>query len=240
VGSFVWMRLLESTAQRYDRGIGLLSGGRMADVYRRIAALTTADAFSPRVLDIGCGTGGVSLACAARGATVVGIDVNAAMLEVAQRKAMRAGAAGPVTWLELGAMEIEDRFGPATFEAVVACLSFSEMTPDEQTYVLEVARTRLRPGGRLVVADEVVPRGTVRRALYGLRRWSLALLVYALTQTTTRPVAELPGRVRAAGFLDVVVERMWGDAFCIVRARAPAGSGRADGAHAAGARGADA
>lgn len=225
MASFVWMRLLESTAQRYDRGIGLLSGGRMADVHQRIAELATSDVSSAHLLDIGCGTGGVALACAARGATVTGIDMNAAMLEVARRKAVAAGSDGLVTWLELGAMEIEDRFGPACFDGAVACLSFSEMAPDVQAYVLEVVRSRLRPAGRLVIADEVVPRGALRRVRYALRRWPLAVLAYLLTQTTTTPLEGLPQRVRAAGFVAVDEQRLWGDAFCIVRACAPGADG---------------
>lgn len=227
MSSFVWMRLLESTAHRYDRGIALLSGGRIVQAYRRLAELATADAGSPQVLDIGCGTGGVALACAARGAWVSGIDANAAMLEVARSKPTPAGAPTAVTWLELDAMELEDRFAEASFDAVVACLSFSEMAPDVQTYVLAVVRSRLRPGGRLAIADEVVPRGALRRALHALRRWPLAALTYLLTQTTTRPVRDLPARVREAGFVDVAEERLWGDAFAIVRATAPEPRGSA-------------
>lgn len=225
--SFVWMRLLESTAERYDRGIELLSRGRIGSVHRRLAELATADAVGARVLDLGCGTGGVALACAARGARVVGIDANAAMLEVARAKPTPDAAAAPVAWLELDAMELEDRFPPASFDAVASCLAFSEMAEDTQTYVLEVARTRLVAGGRLLIADEVVPEPAPRRVLHALRRWPLALLTYLLTQTTTRPVRALPARVRAAGFVEVVEERLWGDAFCIVRARAPGGEGRA-------------
>jgi demethylmenaquinone methyltransferase/2-methoxy-6-polyprenyl-1,4-benzoquinol methylase len=244
MSSFAWMKVLESTAGRYDRGIRMLSGGRIDAVYRRIAEIATADAAGAtrsghgpsgagaRVLDIGCGTGGVALACVALGADVVGIDRNAAMLEMACEKALPANS-GRVVWLELGAMEIEDRFAPASFDTVVSCLAFSEMASEEQAYVLEVARTRLAPGGRLVVADEVAPRSAWRRAWHAVRRWPVALLAFLLTQATTRPVEGLPARVRAAGFVDVEQERLWGDAFFILRARAPGGSERVG----AGARG---
>ncbi len=237
VSSFAWMKVLESAARRYDRGIRMLSGGRIDAVYRRIAEIATAEAaggtrsgrgpsrVGPRVLDIGCGTGGVALACAALSADVVGIDRNAGMLEVARGKALPA-TTGRVAWLELGAMEMEDRFAPASFDAVVSCLAFSEMAPEEQVYVLGAARTRLAPGGRLVVADEVVPRRAWRRVLHAVRRWPVALLAFLLTQATTRPVEGLRARVRSAGFVDVEQERLWGDAFCILRARAPGGSER--------------
>ncbi len=66
MSSFVWMKFLESAPERYDLGIRMLTGGRIAEAYERIAALAAAP--GKRILDIGCGTGGVSLACAARGA----------------------------------------------------------------------------------------------------------------------------------------------------------------------------
>ncbi|MEJ2289382.1 MAG: class I SAM-dependent methyltransferase [Deinococcales bacterium] len=225
MGSFAWMRVLESSAERYDRGIRWLSRGRMDEVYRDVAEAATSGRAAARVLDIGCGTGGLTLACAARGARVVGIDRNAGMLAVARAKPLPAGARGTVRWLELGAAEIEDAFVPGSFDAVVACLAFSEMTDDEQGYVLEVARTRLVAGGRLILADEVRPRQAWQRAWHAVRRWPVAGLAYLLTQTGTRPVEGLPERVRHAGFVEVREERRWGDAFAIVYSRAPAATG---------------
>lgn len=235
MSSFVWMRVLESTAERYDRGLRWLSGGRIDEVYRDVADAAIAGRAAARVLDVGCGTGGVALACAELGARVVGVDRNADMLAVARAKPLPAAASGTVLWVELGALEIEDRFGPGSFEAVVSCLAFSEMSDAEQAYVLSVALTRLVPGGRLVVADEVPARGVWRRVVRAVVRQPLAWLVWLLTQATTRPVTGLPGKVRAAGFLEVHEERRWGGSFAIVRALAPAGP--TGGSAAAGASG---
>lgn len=82
MGSFVWMKVLESAPERYDRGIQMLSGDHIGEVYARVAELGAGP--GARVLDIGCGTGGVSLCCAAREATVTGVDFDAGMLEVAR------------------------------------------------------------------------------------------------------------------------------------------------------------
>jgi len=177
-----------------------------------------------RILDIGCGTGALSIACAARGATVVGIDINAGMLEVARAKSPPPGGGGRVEWLELGAVEIEDRFGEAVFDAIVSCLMFSELAPQEQSYVLRIARSRLKPGGMLVLADEVLPSTVIGRLWHRLSRWPLALVTYVLTQTTTRPVRDLAVRVREAGFAAVKETRLWGGTFAIVAATAKEGS----------------
>ncbi len=98
------MKVLESTPERYDRGIRLLSRGRIDDVCRRVAALASGP--GRRVLDIGCGTGAVSLACAALGVRVIAIDSNAgsAWLICADSKGMDvwcAAGGGPLTHHEI-------------------------------------------------------------------------------------------------------------------------------------------
>jgi ubiquinone/menaquinone biosynthesis C-methylase UbiE len=213
MSSFVWMKILESAPHRYDRGLRILSGGRIGQVYDRIATLVAAP--GRKILDIGCGTGALTLACAARGADVTGIDIDASMLEVARDKP--APKSGRVTFLELGAAEIEDRFGKGSFDAATACLAMSEMSPDEQDYVLHVVFSRLAPGGMMVIGDETSPAGRIARLAYFLWRLPLAAVTYLLTQATTRPVGDLAQRLRQAGFSDVKEERMWSGAFVIVQ-----------------------
>jgi demethylmenaquinone methyltransferase/2-methoxy-6-polyprenyl-1,4-benzoquinol methylase len=217
MSTFAWMRFLESSPERYDRGIRMLSRGRIDDVYQRIASAVAAP--GRRVLDIGCGTGGVTLACAARGAHVVGVDIDAGMLEVARKKSVPTN--GDVEWMELGVAEITDHFEPATFDAVVSCLVFSELSAQEQTYALKVALSVLVPGGEVVIADEILPRGALRRGLHRLRRAPRHALTYLLTQTTTRPVRGLARSMTAAGFVEVEEESLWSDTFVVARAVKP-------------------
>jgi ubiquinone/menaquinone biosynthesis C-methylase UbiE len=217
MSTYVYMKVLESAPERYDRGIHRLSGGTIGSIYERIAERVAAP--GRRVLDVGCGTGGVALACAARGAHVVGIDVNPGMLSVARDKAARRRPAPDVDWIELGAMELEDRFAPDTFDAVASCLAFSELSPDERAYVLRVALRLLHPGGSLVIADEVPPRRRAARVWRRMRRLPVVLATWALTQTSTHPVEGLADAVRAAGFADVVEERLGRDDFAIVSGR---------------------
>jgi demethylmenaquinone methyltransferase/2-methoxy-6-polyprenyl-1,4-benzoquinol methylase len=218
VSSYVFMKVLESSAGRYDRGMRWLSRGRIARVYAAIAERVAAPEL--RILDLGCGTGEVALACAARGAEVVGIDRSADMLAVARSKSLPFGARGSVEWLQLGVAEIEDRFEPSSFDAVTGCLVFSELSSDEQEYALAVALTRLRPGGDLVLADEVVPESTRHRVAHRLTRLPLALITYLATQTTTRAVRGLAEAVEGAGFALIEEHRPW-PAFAIIHACRP-------------------
>ncbi len=210
------MKFLESAPERYDRGIQLLSRGRIADIYERIAEFAASP--GKRVLDVGCGTGNVALACAARGAHVVAIDSNAGMLEVARAKPVPIGCVGDIEWLELGLAEIEDRFGETTLDAIVFCLVFSELSPDEQAYALDIARSRLMLGGHLVIADETLPSSKPQRAWYRLRRLPLVAATYLLTQASTRPIEYLADRIRSAGFGQVEETRLWKDTLVIVHA----------------------
>jgi len=213
MSSFVWMKVLESTPERYDRGIRWLSRGRIDEVYEEIARRTAVP--GRRVLDIGCGTGAVSLACARRGAQVLGIDIDAGMLEVARTKQVPPG--GSVEWRELGVAELLDAFAENAFGAVVSCLAMSELSPDEQTYALSAARRLLEPGGVLVLADEVMPTG-VGGLLHRAISFPLTAATYVMTQTTTRPVRDIAARVRAAGFVNIREERRWGGSFSIIEA----------------------
>ncbi|MGB8224754.1 MAG: corrinoid protein-associated methyltransferase CpaM [Polyangiales bacterium] len=223
MSSFVWMKFLESAPERYDRGIRLLSRGRIGNVYEQIATLAASP--GKRVLDLGCGTGGVALACAARGAHVVAIDSNAEMLEIARRKATRVDRGADVEWLELGIAEVQDRFGEAAFDSIVSCLVFSELSADEQSYALDIARSRLVPAGHLVIADETLPSSKAQRAWHYLRRLPMSIATYVLTQTTTQPVELLADKIRDAGFQRVEETRLWGNTFVIVHAmRGEAGS----------------
>jgi ubiquinone/menaquinone biosynthesis C-methylase UbiE len=215
MSSFAFMKVLESSPNRYDRGIKILSRGRITEVYLKIAEMVAAP--EKRILDIGCGTGNVSLACAARGATVIGVDSNAEMLEVARSKAKKAGLEDKVEWLELGVAEIAGKINERSLDAAVSCLAFSELTPDEQTYTLSTVYSFLKPGGAIVIADEVVPEGSFNRFRHRLVRFPLVFVTYILTQTTTRPINNPSALLQKARFANMETTSMW-SSFVIIRA----------------------
>jgi ubiquinone/menaquinone biosynthesis C-methylase UbiE len=216
MSSFAFMKILESSPNRYDRGIKILSRGRIKEIYLKIAELVAAP--GKRILDIGCGTGNVSLACAARGSIVIGIDSNAEMLEIARSKAKKAGLEGKVEWLELGVAEIAGKINEKTQDAVVSCLTFSELTPDEQTYALSTVYSCLKPGGAIVIADEVVPEDAFHRFQHRLVNLPLVLITYILTQTTTHPLNNPIRMLQKAGFANIETKSLWSDSFMIMRA----------------------
>lgn len=204
MSTFVLMRLLESAPRRYDLGIWLLSLGRIELVHARMAEQVEA---AEHVLDIGCGTGSLACRCAEKGAQVTGIDISPQMLDVAREKVEAAGLEDHVELREMSAIDLDEAFPEASFDVVVSSLVFSELSEDEQGFVLRECHRLLRDGGRLVVADEVVPRRWSLRLLNRILRLPLVLLTYILTQTTTRGVVSLEERIAGAGFAIRSAER---------------------------------
>lgn len=190
------MKILESVPDRYDKGIRLLTLGRLDNAYDRLTAHIKK---GQRVLDIGCGTGALTLRAARKGARVTGIDINPQMLEIAQKQIAKAGVASNVELREMGIAELETEKSHR-YDVVMSGLCFSELSEDEINYALKEIRRLLKPGGILLIADEVKPKSVVKRVITSLIRFPLSIVVYLFTQTTTGAVKNLPEKVENAGF----------------------------------------
>jgi ubiquinone/menaquinone biosynthesis C-methylase UbiE len=220
MSTYVLMRILESAPRRYDLGIRLLTLGRLDKAYDRLTGHVERGA---HVLDLGCGTGALTLRAAQRGAKVKGIDVNPQMLEIAGQRVKKAGLTETVELVEMGAAELDGEEA-AAYDVVMCGLFLSELSEDEIRFTFtEVARI-LRPGGLLLIADEIKPCGFFKWLIHWLLRIPLAALAYLITQQTTHPAANLPQRLGDAGFSILSVHtNLLGD-FGEFVAQQPAGS----------------
>lgn len=189
------MKILESAPTRYDRAIRMLTFGRLDNAYNR---LTSYIGNEQRVLDLGCGTGALTLRAAQKGAHVVGIDINPGMLEIARKRAKAEGLEPDIELREMGVAELDGE-EPASFDVVMSGLCFSELTEEELSYALKETKRILKPGGLLLIADEVKPRAGAKRLLTWLIRLPLLVITYVLTQTTTHAVRNLPEKIEQAG-----------------------------------------
>jgi ubiquinone/menaquinone biosynthesis C-methylase UbiE len=99
-----------------------------------------------RVLEVGCGSGNISLALARRGARLVGLDVSGPMLAAAQHKARQQGLS--LTWIRGLAGSLP--FAEKSFDGVISILAL-DFISDRPGALREMVRV-LRPGGFLVLA----------------------------------------------------------------------------------------
>lgn len=217
MSTFILMKILESSPKRYDLGIRLLTGGRLDKIYDRLASCIRE---GDKVLDIGCGTGALSLRAAQQGAKVKGIDINSGMLEIAQIRADRLNLAQKIEFCEMGIAEL-DREEADSYDAVMSGLCFSELSEDELSFTLRETKRILKPGGLLLIADEVRPDKVYKKIINGLRRLFLGAIVFIITQTTTKALKNLPEKIRDSGFDIERAKLNKGENFIELRARKP-------------------
>lgn len=145
------------------------------------------------IVEIGIGTGGLLPALAARGGTVIGVDHSPAMLEEARRRLARTGTAA--IDLRLGEMS---HLPLSDGSAGCAVLNMVLHHAADPAAVLAGIRRVLVPGGLLLLAD-------LARHERESAREQLA------DQWLGFEEQELTGWLKAAGYKDVVIERIEGE-----------------------------
>jgi SAM-dependent methyltransferase len=133
-------------AQGYDASLAgsTLFEADLAFVWRHAPWAT------PRLLDLGCGTGRLLVAAGQRGWPVVGVDLSADMLAVARDKARVANV--PVELLQANLADL-DMLADGSFDLVACLFSTLGMVIGQEIRqrVLQHSFRVLRPGGRFIL-----------------------------------------------------------------------------------------
>jgi ubiquinone/menaquinone biosynthesis C-methylase UbiE len=164
----------------------------------RILDLVVGGRGSLDALDVGCGTGFLSLELAGRGHRVTGIDFAPQMLAEARKK---AAAQGLAVRCEEGDAE-QLRFAAGSFDLVMTrhvlwTLPHPEQAMDEWIRVL-------RPGGRLAVMDSQFDPSVLERSPQNARSSAeYARIGDRLPFLGGRPQAEIEALFKAHGLVDV-------------------------------------
>ena len=203
---------------RYDLINRVITLG-MDNRWRRLAATTCLASKPRRVLDLGCGTGDLSITLAklaVEGVEITGLDYSLPMLELARAKAAGAGVGEKIQFVNGNATQAP--FPDGYFDCVGISFAFRNLTyknPLQSPHLAEVLRL-LKDPGRYVIVESSQPGNRVIRALSHLyMRAFVAPLGMALSHNrgAYRYLADSvsrfysPGEVRdmllAAGFREV-------------------------------------
>jgi demethylmenaquinone methyltransferase/2-methoxy-6-polyprenyl-1,4-benzoquinol methylase len=203
MSTLLLMKLFEASPERYDKGIRLLTGGQLDNLYDRLTAAHIKE--EDRVLDLGCGTGALTLQAAKRGANVKAIDINPGMLDVAKAKAEDALLSQNIEFIEMGVTELSNE-ASRTYDAVTSGLCLSELTEEELDFTLREASRILKPEGLFLVIDETRPQSFFRRLIQEIFRSVFKLFVFVVSGTTTRALKNFPSKIEGAGFKIVMCE----------------------------------
>jgi ubiquinone/menaquinone biosynthesis C-methylase UbiE len=180
----------ESLTKFYDLGVKLT----MRERAWRPALAAAVTAGDPSVIvDVGCGTGTLTLAVAARTTGhVIGVDGDPQVLALAARKTAAEG----VEWREAYADHLP--FDDESVDRVVTSLVLHHLAPPTKAAALGEMFRVLRPGGTLHVADWGKPHGpATRAAFFGLQ------LLDGFATTADHARGLVPRYLSDAGFVDV-------------------------------------
>ncbi len=148
-----------------------------------------------QVLDVGCGTGTFALMLkqACPSAHIVGLDGDAAVLDLARRKAGRTGA--EVDWRHGSALSLP--FPDHSFDLVASSLVFHHLDRSAKGAAMREIHRVLKPGGALHVADwGRAANGLMRAAFLSVQ------LLDGFGNTADNVAGLLPDFMREAGFTD--------------------------------------
>ena len=181
-------------ASFYDVSVNIMTLG----LARRLRTLTVNQALlkpGESVLDVGCGTGGVTIPAKRRvgkNGRAAGIDPAPEMIAIARRKASRAG------------LEIDFRVGviesllipDGSFDAVTSSLMMHHLPEHVRVKGLAEIRRVLKPGGRLLIADMMRP------GPFFLKRFFTSLVLHH-GDNIRFGIEDLPELLKEAGFAEI-------------------------------------
>ncbi len=185
-------------------------------------------------VDLGCGSGQVTLPLARGCSHVIAVDLSAAAIELLKERA----AEQRVTNVHALTQPIESfEVAPQSVDLVVSNYALHHLRDADKKELVELAFEWLRPGGRLVIGDIMIGRGASQDdrqiirakvqtfATQGPAGWWRILknawrFLFRL-QEKPLPVATWVTLARRAGFQEIKARRVVAEA-CLLTARRPA------------------
>lgn len=191
------------------------------------------------VVDLGCGSGQLTLRLAGEARSVVAVDFSSDMLGLLRERAEAAGVSNiRLVCSSLQALDLPER----SVDVIVTNYALHHLRHPEKAALLTKAATWLRPGGRIVIGDmmfglagDADSRRIIARKISSIARrgpaglWRIAKNAWRILvarEECPAPIGLWQQMMVQAGFASVRSERIVAEA-AVVSARLP---GRQDGA----------
>lgn len=163
-------RMFTAVPPRYDLINHVMTFGQ--DIrWRRLAAKACLERKPQRVLDIGCGTGDLTITIARsaeKEVEVTGVDFSQPMLELAEKKAAESGVGEKVKLVYGEATNLP--FPDGYFDCVGITFAFRNLTyknPAQESHLSEVLRV-LKQDGRYVIVESSQPGNRIIKTFFKL------------------------------------------------------------------------
>lgn len=209
------MKALEKRAEKYNKGIKILTLGRLPKIQKYIADNLVNR--NEKLLDIGMGTGNFAILCAKNGIDVIGIDYSEKMLEIARKTIESEGLTEFIKIFKMPIVELDKKFPDKTFDKITASLTFSEFYYDEQEFCLDQVYRILKDDGEFILVDEVRPKKIWKKIVYFMIRIPLLIITYIISHLTTKSLKNIESRLKRHKFLVVEEKHFLLDTLLLLR-----------------------
>jgi demethylmenaquinone methyltransferase / 2-methoxy-6-polyprenyl-1,4-benzoquinol methylase len=218
--------MFDRIAGRYDL-LNRVISFKLDNWWRKQAVELLIQGNSPRIVDLGTGTGDMILSAmkSARGnARIVGLDFSMNMLQLAQSKRAALSSGATATFVQGSAMA--SPFKDASFDGAMSAFVLRNVS-DLGLFFSEACRV-LRPGGKLVTLDMFPPQKNWFAPFYCLYFYRLVPWIggwlagdrsaYRYLSDSVRrfhPPEAVSDTIRQAGFAQVSVRKFLNGAVCM-------------------------
>ncbi|MHA1281444.1 MAG: corrinoid protein-associated methyltransferase CpaM [Promethearchaeota archaeon] len=215
--SYVYMKSLEKKAEKYDKGIKLLTLGKLPKIKQFIVDnyIKSED----KLLDIGMGTGTFAVLAAKKGADVIGIDISEKMLKVASERIRNEELTEKIKIIKMPVVELDNTFENEIFDKVIAILSFSEFYEKEREFCIKQIYRILKENGEFILVDEVKPRKFFKKIVYFLIRIPLAFITFLKAHVSTSALKKVEDKLVSNGFNIIEKKFFLFDSLELIRAK---------------------
>jgi len=182
------MKFIETIPERYDKMMNLLTFGFHAKSQKKIMQYIKP---GMNILDVGCGTGSLSILCANTGANVIAADSSLQMLTILKKKIHDKSFGSKIKIVECGAGSLKQVLGNTKFDLIIFSFLLGELPEIVRHNALKHSSEMLDSNGCILVIDELWPSNLIAAFLYRILYILFFVPNFLLTRTMIRPVKNL-------------------------------------------------